>query len=115
MRSHDCVSWRIVNSRDPVPRVPPNPLDFSMGNDVFCHIDRAMRVHKDGEPEVIESEIGRGPDKLSLPVTFDDHCECISFMNHRSALMYRSVMTSYYTSVYFAAVRNAPKEKHRDE
>jgi hypothetical protein len=83
MSTHDGASWRVVDARDPVACVPPDPMHIQMGKgdegERFVHVDGGVRVHGNSSPERIASEIG--PDGKTEKVGvgevlhFVDHCE----------------------------------------
>ncbi|KAK1580590.1 uncharacterized protein LY79DRAFT_297692 [Colletotrichum navitas] len=52
-------SWRVVNSQDLVPQVPPTSLRPTELE--FCHIDNGRKIFGNQLPEPIKSEIGGGP------------------------------------------------------
>jgi predicted lipase len=79
---HDGASWRIIDAHDPVTLVPPEPLHIGSEGWVFCHVDKAVKVQKDGSFVYVESEVQRGPDTLGVGgalLHFGDHCKFAFF------------------------------------
>lgn len=66
-------SWRIVNNKDYVPKVPVSP-PFS--KDPFIHVNAACKIFPDKKPEAEPSEIDTNP-RWSLPTAISPHCEAI--------------------------------------
>jgi hypothetical protein len=76
MAGHDGASWRLVDARDPVALVPPDPL--RPGSDTFMHVDAGVRVSEDGPPERMPSEREDGVEHTGIGaiVYFKDHRAC---------------------------------------
>ena len=68
-------SWRIVNNKDYVPKVPASP-PFPFSKDPFIHVDAAYKIFPDKKPKAEPSEIGTHP-RWSLPIAISPHCEAI--------------------------------------
>ena len=66
-------SWRIVNNRDYVPKVPASP-PYPFSTDPFIHVDAAYKIFPDKKPKAEPSEIGTHP-TWSIPTAISPHCE----------------------------------------
>lgn len=108
LATHGGTSWRIIDAHDPVTLVPPEPLHIGSEGWVFCHVDKAVKVQKDGSYAYVESEVQRGPDTLGVGgalLHFSDHCKSMFFMATRGVINLRTVVTSYWTSLLATAKR----------
>ncbi|EFQ34086.1 lipase [Colletotrichum graminicola M1.001] len=65
-------SWRIVNSQDLVPQVPPTSLRPTELE--FCHIDKGVKIFGNQLPEPIKSEIGGPPPPV---INFENPCALV--------------------------------------
>lgn len=71
---HDGRSWRIVNTWDPVTRVPPAiPLFGGTWN----HVDNGMQVLSGEKPKILPTEVGTKPGFDVNPLRVKEHCECL--------------------------------------
>jgi hypothetical protein len=77
MAAHDGASWRLVDAKDPVALVPPDPLHLGKAGDAFVHVDAGVRMSADAPPVPIPSEL-EGVEKtgVSALLHFPNHCEC---------------------------------------
>ena len=75
--SPQCIgsSWRIVNNKDYVPKVPASP-HWPFSRDPFMHVDAAYKIFPDKKPIAEPSEIGTHPN-WSVPTAISPHCEAI--------------------------------------
>jgi len=80
-------SWRIVNYRDYVPKVPASPF---WSSDPFIHINAAYMIYSDQKPTALPSEIGTYP-TWSFPTAISPH-----------------YTTEYYKSLTYATTLKAP-------
>jgi hypothetical protein len=76
MAAHDGASWRLVDAKDPVALVPPDPLHLGKAGDAFVHVDAGVRMSADAPPVPIPSEL-EGVEKtgVSALLHFPNHCE----------------------------------------
>ncbi|KZL82231.1 lipase class 3 [Colletotrichum incanum] len=86
-------SWRVVNSLDLVPQVPPTSLRPTELD--FYHIDKGMKIFSDRLPEPIPSEIGKPPP----PVTNFENIGALIKAVFESTY---HLPNSYYNAIVFA-------------
>jgi hypothetical protein len=70
------TTWRIVNNRDYVTKIPasaPWPISW----DPFIHLDSAYMIATETNPVVLPSEIGTRP-TWSIPTALFPHCKLYS-------------------------------------
>lgn len=106
---HEGQLWRIVNSDDIVPLVPPSDLKPDVG---FYHLDTGVRIFTDYPPAPIPTErggppptgikVGNIPELLARVLDSSNHCKlCNEFRTKsRSCLLISDqVPTAYYASM----------------
>ncbi|KAG2006845.1 hypothetical protein CC2G_014588 [Coprinopsis cinerea AmutBmut pab1-1] len=82
-------TWRIVNYKDYIPKVPASKPLIPVSNP-FVHIDAGVMVYPDKQPESLPSEIGTKP-TWSIPTAISPH-----------------YTTEYYKSLVFATTGKPP-------
>jgi hypothetical protein len=101
-------SWRIVNNKDLVPKVPAS-LPWPFSRDPFIHVDAGYKIYPDANPNPMPSEIGKHP-TWPIPASFKPHGKYPTlFVFVIITLTDTGVATSeYYKSLVFATTGKPP-------
>jgi len=98
--SPQCIgsSWRIVNHKDYVPKIPASP-PWPFSRDPFVHVDAAYQISPASKPQKLPSEIGTHP-SWSIPTAIVPHCEAIVIfcMTHQDLVVIEYCKSMFYAS-----------------
>lgn len=109
---HDGRSWRIVNTWDPVTRVPPAIPIFG---GTWNHVDNGMQVLSGEKPKILATEVGTKPGFDVNPLRIAEHRKRLSIecsVNTDQTLMHNC--QSYHHTTPMSILR-PPEAGHRTE